>query len=106
MVAVVGCTKKQPAVDAGAAPAAPLSLEEKGHDVYKRNCIACHNVDPAKDGGIGPAVAGSSLELLDARVVKGTYPAGYTPKRPTHTMVALPHLKGDLDALTAYLNKK
>jgi len=36
-------------------------------------------------------------------VVHGDYQAGYTPKRTSKVMVALPHLKNDLEALTAYL---
>jgi hypothetical protein len=48
-------------------------------------------------------VAGSSPELLEARVLHAEYPPGYTPKRTSEQMVAFPHLAGDLDALHAYL---
>lgn len=85
-------------------PAATLSPEaEKGRSVYLANCTACHNADPAKVGTVGPAVKGASRELLQARVVLGTYPPGHTPLRTTTLMVPLPHLAGDIDALTAYL---
>lgn len=58
------------------------------------------------DGALGPAVMGSSRELLEARVVRGEYPAGYTPKRESRVMIALPHLEPELDALAAFLSGK
>jgi mono/diheme cytochrome c family protein len=75
-----------------------------GRSVYNANCIACHAMDPSRDGALGPAVAGSSHELLEARIVHGNYPEGYTPKRESRVMVALPHLEPRLGELTAYLN--
>jgi mono/diheme cytochrome c family protein len=80
-------------------------LVAHGERVYTVNCIACHARDPNQDGGLGPAIAGSSLELLEARVIHGTYPPGYTPKRDTRLMIPLPHLAPDLPALAAYLAK-
>ena len=74
-----------------------------GRSVYNANCIACHAMDPSRDGALGPAVAGSSYELLEARVVRGNYPEGYTPKRDSRVMVALPHLEPRLEELAAYL---
>lgn len=101
----------EPAAQAAApqeepAPSPKLSHEElvaQGERVYKVNCIACHNGDPNQKGGIGPAVAGSSAELLEARVIRGTYPPGYKPKRDTQMMIPLPHLEPDIPALAAYL---
>lgn len=75
----------------------------RGERVYRANCIACHNPDPALDGVMGPAVAGASLELLEARVLRAEYPDGYRPKRETSLMPAQPYLKNDLPALAAYL---
>jgi mono/diheme cytochrome c family protein len=90
---------------------APVSAEETkakllsvGRSTYLSSCTACHSPDPKKDGPVGPAVAFSSLELIEKRVLEASYPAGYKPKRETHTMVALPHLKPDIPALHAYLN--
>lgn len=106
MGVAVACTKKsQPAGEPAGAQAAPTAdeLKDKGKRTYLANCIACHNTDPLKDGATGPAVAGSSLELLQARVLNADYPPGYTPKRPTKIMVALPHLKNEIEALAAYL---
>jgi mono/diheme cytochrome c family protein len=84
----------------------PLDLAyERGRTIYQTQCTACHNSDPHKSGAIGPDVFGSSRELLEARVLRAEYPTGYKPKRETHQMAALPHLKGEIDSLTAYLNK-
>jgi mono/diheme cytochrome c family protein len=90
-----------------AAPPRVLSREElieAGRGSYNANCIACHSLDPTKDGALGPAVAGSSLELIAARVLRAEYPEGYTPKRKTRVMIALSHLEPQLNALTAYLD--
>lgn len=77
----------------------------KGQTLYTLHCTACHNPsDPKRDGGLGPAIAGSSLELLEARVLRGAYPEGYTPKRATHIMQKLPLVQEDVEALHAYLN--
>ena len=77
----------------------------RGESIYKNVCIACHAPDPTQDGPLGPAIAGSSLELLRARVVRGEYPPGYQPKRPTLSMPSFPYLEEDLPALEAYLNE-
>ncbi len=78
-------------------------LAEQGRRVYQNVCIACHSPDPAKDGALGPAVAGASRELLEARVLRGEYPPGYTPKRPSQAMPAFPYLEDEIPALEAYL---
>ena len=75
----------------------------RGRAVYVANCIACHSNDPSMDGPIGPALKGSSRELLEARVLTTTYPPGYKPKRPTKVMPQFPFLKDEIPALTAYL---
>ena len=46
---------------------------------------------------------GSSRELIEARVVRGAYPPGYTPKRPSAIMQPMPSLAGSVDDLAAYL---
>lgn len=78
-------------------------LEKRGEAVYTSNCISCHNVDPRQEGSLGPAVAGSSAELIYARVMKQSYPPGYKPKRDSHLMPALPFVEKDIPALEAYL---
>ncbi|HVK62100.1 MAG TPA: cytochrome c [Bdellovibrionales bacterium] len=100
----VGCTKKTATESASPEQVSAEALVAKGKAAYQSNCIACHNPNPSIDGALGPAVAGSSRELLEARVLTASYPSGYTPKRTTVVMAALPHLKNDIDALTAYLN--
>jgi mono/diheme cytochrome c family protein len=95
------------AIEAAAAPETPaptrVELVARGRRVYMGNCTACHNADPAKPGSLGPEIVLSSRELLEARVIAGVYPEGYTPKKDTRLMVALPHLKDEIDALAAYL---
>lgn len=91
---------------AATGPDAKPSTEDlvaRGKRVYDVNCIACHRRDPNLDGGLGPAIAGSSIELLRTRVLHGTYPPGYKPKRDTRMMIPLPHLAPDIPALAAFL---
>ena len=52
---------------------------------------------------MGPEVKGSSRELLEAKVLRVTYPPGYKPKRPTNVMPPQPQIAGDIPALAAYL---
>lgn len=76
----------------------------KGKAVYSSSCTACHNINPRLPGSLGPEVFGSSKELIEARVLSATYPVGYKPKRETHQMVAMPHLKNEIENLAAFLN--
>jgi mono/diheme cytochrome c family protein len=95
------CTKKEPQ-----APPSPLTgeaLVERGKTIYKTNCISCHNPQPSKTGAVGPDVAGSSLELLESRILTVKYPEGYKPKRGTALMPAMPYLKNEIQALHAFL---
>ena len=77
----------------------------RGRAVFLANCVACHNNDPARDGPIGPAIKGSSKELLEARVLSSNYPPNYRPKRPTKIMPQFPFLKEEIPYLAAYLAK-
>ncbi len=100
-VALVGC-KEQP----------PLSEQEalvqKGKGIYVSLCIACHNLNPRLPGALGPDLAGSSLELLQAKVLKSQYPTNYTPKIGAKNakvqMPAMPFLEKDILAIHAFLN--
>lgn len=86
-------------------PEAQLQAKkERGRIVYQANCIACHHSDPKKPGSLGPDVFGSSKELLEARILEGTYPSGYSPKRGTHMMPPLKQLKNEIEALHTFLN--
>ena len=102
MVVATGCSLLSRPEPAPASPAEALRV--RGKSVYMANCIACHNTNPSLQGGLGPEVAGSSLPLLESRILRAEYPAGYKPKRTTRAMAALPQLKADLPALHAFLN--
>ena len=77
---------------------------EKGRQVYLGQCVACHNRDPGKDGPLGPAVKGSSRELVEARVLRGEYPAGYKPKRDSRVMPPRPDLAASVPDLAVFLH--
>ena len=83
---------------------AQLSPEaERGRRVYVSQCTACHAFEPSQPGPVGPEVKGATRDLLEAKVLRGTYPPGHRPKRPTSVMPPQTHLVGDIDALAAYL---
>lgn len=75
----------------------------RGRQVYLARCAECHASDPARDGPVGPAVKGSPRELLEARLLRGTYPPGYAPKRNTAVMQPTPGLAGSIPDLEAFL---
>ena len=75
-----------------------------GRSLYALHCTACHNGNPAIDGSLGPAIKGSSLDLIQARVLRGEYPAGYAAKRNTHIMPKLPLTEADVESLQVFLN--
>jgi mono/diheme cytochrome c family protein len=79
------------------------SAVARGRQVYTAYCVVCHNPDPTRRGAAGPEIAGASRELLEARVVHGTYPPGYTPKRTTKAMTPLPFLAPKIADLAAFL---
>ncbi len=93
---MTACGKKQ---SAGGDPEV-----EAGRGLYLAHCIACHNVNPALDGSLGPSLKGSALELVQARVMRGEYPPGYTPKRTTKIMVKLPLTEEDVGKIHKFLN--
>lgn len=79
-------------------------LAQQGREIYLNVCIACHHADPNRDGALGPANAGASEELLAAKVLRGSYPEGYVPKRPgSNTMPRFEYLADRIPALAAYL---
>ena len=78
-------------------------LAREGEKIYQNVCIACHNGNPHLDGALGPANAGASEELLAAKILRGEYPPGHTPKRPGHTMHRFEYLSDKIPALAAYL---
>jgi len=104
VIAFIGACTPKTGGGSNVSAMSPEQLKERGKAIYISSCIACHNVDPSKEGSVGPAISGSSLELISARVLKASYPANYKPKRVTGQMPALPHLEKELPALQAYLN--
>lgn len=78
-------------------------LVARGRTVYGNVCTTCHNADPRLAGTVGPALAGSSRELLAAKVLRGEYPPGHAPKAPSQLMPKFPYLEDSIDALAAYL---
>ena len=75
----------------------------RGRQIYQAQCIACHNSDPSKAGPLGPPVKGSSRELLEAKLLRGSYPPSYMPKRNTVIMPPQPHLAPYTSDLAAFL---
>lgn len=88
---------------AGCSSPARSPEAERGRTIYASQCTACHAFDPSQPGPVGPEIKGASRALLEAKVLHGTYPPGYTPKRPTAVMPPQPQVAGDIPALAAYL---
>ena len=95
--------------DGGDAPtdggSAQSAAALRGRQLYQNVCIACHNGDPTQPGSLGPPLAGASLELLEAKVLRGEYPPGYTPKRQSQAMPRFEYLKDRLPDVAAFLQQ-
>lgn len=104
-VFVFACTKQDSPTGASVATDPQQTLIEQGRKTYIAHCISCHNINPRQDGALGPALAGSSLELLNVKVLTGEYPPGYKPRRETKAMAPLPMLKDKIEALHAFLQQ-
>jgi mono/diheme cytochrome c family protein len=81
----------------------PATPAERGRAIYLSRCVVCHNQNPSLPGVKGPPISGSSRELVEGRVLRLQYPPGYTPKRKTHSMKAMPELARSVDDLAAFL---
>jgi mono/diheme cytochrome c family protein len=101
LVLVLLCIPALACSEGGAGDEDPLVA--RGRTVYLSACIACHNADPTRDGSVGPANAGASQELLEAKLLRGEYPPGYAPKRESMAMPRFENLKDDIPALAAFL---
>ena len=90
---------------AGCGETEPIGSEAaaRGRAVYMNVCIACHNGNPNQDGALGPAIAGSSLELIQAKVLRAEYPEGYEPKRAGIVMPKFEYLEEKLPDVAAFL---
>ena len=100
MLFIEGCSKESD--QSGKAVKDPKW--ERGRAVYVANCVACHNSNPSKDGPIGPAIKGSPRELIEARILRSSYPPNYKPKRTTKIMPQFPYLKSEIPYLAAFLS--
>ena len=76
----------------------------RGKAIYNLNCISCHNLDPKKQGSIGPQIYGSSKALLSKKILFGKYPKNYKPKRSGGAMPIMPNLDKEITNLHAFLN--
>jgi len=74
-----------------------------GRQVFLAQCTVCHGSDPAQRGPMGPPIKGASRELLEARILRGSYPPGYTPKQNTSVMQPMPQAAPHIPDLAAYL---
>ena len=77
----------------------------RGRNTYLALCTSCHGPDPAQPGPVGPPIKGVSREVLEAKLLRGEYPPGYTPKRPTAVMPPMPQLSNATPDLLAYLSR-
>jgi len=75
----------------------------RGKKIYRNICVVCHNADPNKAGALGPAIAGASRDLLEAKLLRGEYPAGYAPQRSTQQMPRFEFLEPNIEDIAAYL---
>jgi len=75
----------------------------RGEAIYRNICVVCHNADPYEVGTVGPALGSPTRELLEAKVLHGEYPQGFTPARTTHQMPQFDYLEPNLDDLVAFL---
>ena len=89
-----GSSEQEAGLDAAAA---------RGRTVYENVCTACHHRDPHQAGALGPELAGASLELIEAKVLRNEYPPGYAPKRPGASMPKYEYLAPNLADIAAYL---
>ena len=95
LTAVVGCGGE---TDSTEDPAVA-----KGEMIYRNICVVCHNLDPNEQGTLGPAIAQATRAVLEAKVLRGEYPPGYTPARDTHQMPQFEYLEPNLDDIEAFI---
>ena len=75
----------------------------RGELIYRNVCTVCHNANPDLHGTIGPAIGSASRELLEAKLLRGEYPSGHTPKRDTQQMPRFEYLEPNLGEIAAFL---
>ena len=75
---------------------------EKGRKIFMTSCAACHGIK-GQGGPMCPQNNDASLELLKSKVLIGTYPKGYKPKKHTKAMPKFPFLKDSIEDIHKYL---
>lgn len=79
----------------------------RGRAIYQGQCGVCHHPsDPSQPGPVGPPIAAVPRAVLEAKVLRGAYPEGYTPKRTSRLMPPMPQLAADLDVVAEYLGAR
>jgi mono/diheme cytochrome c family protein len=101
LAALAGCL----AAGCGAGPGDDEAAS-RGRVLYLAQCTACHATNPGQAGPVGPPITGSSRELIEAKVLRGAYPPGYTPKRPSALMPPMPQLASSIADLAAFLGPR
>lgn len=71
--------------------------------MYERNCTKCHNPDPSKAGPIGPELVSTPEKAFKQKVVHGTYPKNYKPKRQSNMMPKFAFLDIQVNSLYWYV---
>ena len=90
---------------AGAAVSTTPGDFKRGERIYMTSCAPCHGPNPTLDGPVGPRIKGAGPALIEARLMRGAYPPGYSPKRQTKMMPPLPQLQAELPHLAAFLKQ-
>ena len=98
LVAALGLACSQESSDG----ASQASAAQRGQQIYGNVCIACHNArsDPARLARARRWRAPRSA-LLEAKLLRGEYPPGYTPSRPGQTMPRFDYLRDHIGDLAA-----
>lgn len=79
------------------------SRADEGEVIYKTVCSKCHNINPTKPGSIGPELFTTPKEVFKTKVITGTYPASYKPKRKTRIMPRFKNLTNKIDSIYNYI---
>jgi mono/diheme cytochrome c family protein len=79
------------------------SRADEGAVIYKTVCSKCHNVNPTKPGSIGPELFTTPKEVFRTKVITGTYPVNYKPKRKTRIMPKFKNLTTKIDLIYNYI---
>ena len=82
---------------------APYTSLSVGKSIYMQNCIKCHGSNPNYAGSLGPDLVSTPIDVLKSKVVDGTYPEYYEPKRKSKLMPKFPKLSRDVESLHLYI---